>query len=87
MNNVLNDTSDGLYGKKWNIEGKDGMTFIDIENAIKQNNYRGPTHTSSSNMWKKTYMSWQLFFNGSNHFNNMVITLYITINFKLGNNA
>lgn len=78
MNNVLNDTSDGLLGKKLNIEGHDSLSFVDINNKIKLANYRGSSHTSTSNLWKKTYMAWQLFFHGNNHFNNMVKIINIS---------
>jgi hypothetical protein len=72
INLALSDES--LEGKKLLVNGKDSVSFQDINNMIKQAFCSGEKPINRhENVWAlKAFNAWQLFFHGNNHILNMV---------------
>lgn len=76
MNEIINLalTDESLEGKKLIANGKDSVSFQDINNLIKQayNTSEKPHLNHQQGPLNRIFNAWQLFVHGNNHILNMV---------------
>ena len=75
LNEVINSalSDENLDGKKLILNGKDSVSFLDINNMIKQSKLRTEEFKNVHELTiRKFFKKWQLFFHGNNHILNMV---------------
>jgi hypothetical protein len=77
---LVTDQSNQFKGKKLIASGNESLSFVDIDNLIKQTYSNNKQHIEANNLLKKFYHNWQLFFHGNTHITNMNFMLHFLQN-------
>jgi hypothetical protein len=68
---LVADESKSFHGKKLIANGNESLSFVDIDNLIKQTYSSTKEHTEANKILKKIFYNWQLFFHGNTHVTNI----------------
>lgn len=68
---LVTDESKAFHGKKFIANGNESLSFVDIDNLIKQTYSSSKQHTDANKLLKTIFYNWQLFFHGNTHVTNM----------------
>lgn len=67
---LTTDESETFNGKKLIANGNESLSFVDIDNLIKQTYSSKKNHTENNKTIAKLMKNWQIFFHGNTHITN-----------------
>lgn len=77
---LVTDESLSFKGKKLIANGSESLSFVDIDNMIKQTYSNRKDHVAANKTLQKLLFNWQIFFHGNTHITNMNYMLHFLQN-------